>query len=60
MIGCHTLRHSYAVHMLEKGYSLHVVKELMGHQSIRTTMAYVKLMSNTPPQVSSPLDDLLN
>lgn len=53
---CHTLRHSFAVHLLEEGYSVHTVKELLGHKDVKTTMLYTQLLEHGERGVRSPLD----
>jgi integron integrase len=55
---CHTFRHSFATHLLEDGYDVHTVKELLGHKDIRTTMMYTHLLNREQYQVRSPLDML--
>jgi integron integrase len=56
--GCHTLRHSYATHLLENGMNIRMVQELMGHASVETTEIYTHVMSKDLDQVKSPLDFL--
>ena len=54
--GCHTLRHSYATHLLENGVNIRIVQELMGHANVDTTEIYTHVMDKDLDQVKSPLD----
>ena len=54
----HTLRHSFATHLLEKGTDIRVIQKLLGHNNIGTTLLYTKVSNNLIVQVKSPLDDL--
>jgi site-specific recombinase XerD len=58
-VSCHTLRHSYATHLLEKGVDLRVIQALLGHQSIRTTFLYMHLTQGTMKAVHHAVDDLM-
>lgn len=55
--GCHTFRHSFATHLLQAGYNVLQVKELLGHSDVKTTMGYLHLM-DTGCNVKSPMDKL--
>jgi site-specific recombinase XerD len=52
----HTLRHSFATQLLENGYDIRTIQELLGHQNLQTTMIYTHVASKNILGVRSPLD----
>ena len=59
-VGAHTFRHSFAIHLLQRGTDIRTMQTLLGHNDVATTMIYTHVLNQGGHGVKSPLDDLLS